>query len=90
MDYIAAGEGYMLRVLEEARKMGLKVPDDLAIVSQDDMRLSLAAGVTAVRQPAAEMGRKAVEIAVRAIEENDLKNMRDEMFYPELIIRKST
>jgi hypothetical protein len=36
------------------------------------------------------MGRKAVEIAVRAIEENDLNNMRDEMFYPELIIRKST
>ncbi len=88
--YFAAGEGYMLRVLDEARKKGLKIPDDLAIVSQDDMRLSLAAGMTAVRQPAAEMGRKAVEIAVRAIQENDLKNMHDEIFYPELIIRNST
>jgi LacI family transcriptional regulator len=89
--YVAAGDNYMLRVLEEARKLGLKVPDDLAIVSQDDFRsLSLAAGVTAIRQPAMEMGSKAVEIAVRAIEDKDLKNMRDEMFYPELIVRKST
>jgi len=88
--YFAAGEGYMLRVLEEIWKMGIKVPEDIAIVSQDDMRLSLAAGVTSVRQPVVEMGRKSVEIAVRAIEENDLENMHDEIFYPELIIRNST
>jgi LacI family transcriptional regulator len=88
--YFAASDPFMLGVLVEARKRGLKVPDDLALVSQDDIDLPLAADVTAIRQPAAEMGRKAVEIAVRAIEENDLKNMRDEMFYPELIIRKST
>jgi LacI family transcriptional regulator len=89
--YVAAGDRYTIRVLEEARKIGLKVPDDLALVSQDDFSfLSAAAGATVVRQPAAEMGRKAVEIAVRAIEENDLENMRDELFYPELIIRKST
>ncbi len=88
--YVAAGDNYMLRVLEEARKLGIKVPDDLAIVSQDDFRIAQAAGITAIRQPAVEMGKKAVEIAIRAIEDNDLKNMRDEMFYPELIIRKST
>jgi LacI family transcriptional regulator len=89
--YVAAGDRFTIRVLDEARKLGLKVPDDLALVSQDDFSfLSEAAGATVVRQPAAEMGRKAVEIAVRAIEENDFLNMRDEIFYPELIIRKST
>jgi DNA-binding LacI/PurR family transcriptional regulator len=88
--YFAGGEYYMIRVLDEVWKMGIKVPDDLAIVGQDNTALSLAAGITAVRQPAVEMGRKAVEIAVRAIAENDLKNMHNEMFYPDLIIRKST
>jgi LacI family transcriptional regulator len=88
--YFAASDPHMLEVLVEARKRGLKVPDDLALVSQDDADLPLAADVTAIRQPLGEMGRKAAEIAIRAIEENDLKNMRDEMFYPELIVRKST
>ena len=88
--YFGASDPYMLMVLKEARKRGLKVPDDLALVSQDDINLPLAADVTAVSQPAAEMGKKAVETAIRAIEENDLKNMHDEMFYPELIVRKST
>lgn len=88
--YCAAGENFAVRMLEEARKMHLSVPDDLAIVSQDDFGLSYAAEMTAIRQPAAEMGRKAVELAVMAIKENDLAAMKDEMFYPELIIRKST
>ena len=88
--YVAAGESYSLRVYQEGLKLGIKFPDDMALVSQDDVRISAAAGFTCVRQPIIEMGRKAVEIAVRAIEGKDLKNMRDEMFYPELMVRKSS
>ena len=88
--YVGAGELNALRLYEEAGKLGIKFPDDIALVSQDDMRISSAAGFTSVRQPVVEMGRKAVEIAARALETKDLKKMRDEMFYPELIIRKST
>jgi DNA-binding LacI/PurR family transcriptional regulator len=36
------------------------------------------------------MGQKAVEMAVSAIEQKEMKKMRDETFYPELIIRKTT
>jgi|GEM_PF-924018 LacI family transcriptional regulator len=88
--YVGAGEFNALRLYEEAGKMGIKFPDDIALVSQDDMRISSAAGFTSVRQPVIEMGMKAVEIAVRAIETKDMKTMYDETFYPELIVRRST
>ncbi len=88
--YVAASDPHMLEILVEIRKRGLKVPDDIAIISQDDMGLPLAANVTAIKQPGEEMGKKAAEIAIWAIKENNIKNMRDELFYPELIIREST
>ncbi|MCX7698369.1 MAG: LacI family transcriptional regulator, partial [Candidatus Goldbacteria bacterium] len=88
--YVAASDPHMLELLDEIRKRGIKVPDDIAIISQDDMGLPLAANVTAIRQPGIEMGKKAAEIAIWAINENDFKNMRDELFYPELIVRGST
>jgi LacI family transcriptional regulator len=88
--YVGAGELNTLRLYEEAGKMGIKFPEDMALVSQDDIRISSAAGFTSIRQPVVEMGRKAVEIAVRAIEEKNFINMHDEIFYPELIVRKST
>jgi DNA-binding LacI/PurR family transcriptional regulator len=49
----------------------------------------LAAEITTISQPMMEMGKKAIEIAARAIEEK-VMNMRDEIFYPELIVRKTT
>ena len=68
----------------------MKIPDDIAIISQDDVAIPLAADITAIKQPIMEMGKKAAEIAISAIEKNDFKNMQDVIFYPELIVRKST
>ena len=87
--YTAASDPYALRLMQEAKKMGLRVPEDLAVVGQDDTVASQAAEITTIRQPIAEMGRKAVEIAVKALTEKDAP-MMDEMFYPELIIRRTT
>jgi len=80
---------HALRLILEAQKSGIKIPEDLAIIGQDDTFLAQATGLTVIRQPIAEMGKKAIEIAVEAIEKKDIK-MRDEMFYPELIVRKTT
>jgi len=88
--YIAGSDAYLPSLLNEIRKKGLKIPDDIALISQDDFFIPLAANVTAIRQPIKEMGQKAAEIAITAIEKNDFKNMQDVIFYPELIIRKST
>lgn len=88
--YLAGSDAYLLNFLKEIKNKGLTIPDDIALISQDDVTLPLAAGVTAIKQPIEQMGQKAAEIAISAIERNDFKNMQDVMFYPELIIRKST
>jgi DNA-binding LacI/PurR family transcriptional regulator len=87
--YVASGEEHAMRIIMEAQKLGIKIPGDLSIIGQDDTFLAQATGMTVIRQPIAEMGRKAIELAVRAIEEKGLA-MQDEIFYPELVIRKTT
>jgi DNA-binding LacI/PurR family transcriptional regulator len=87
--YVSASDEFALRLLKEAGKAGLRVPEDLAIVGQDDTITSFASDMTTIRQPIGEMGKKAVEIAVRALDGNDV-TQKDEIFYPELIVRKTT
>ena len=50
-DLLAAG------LLLEARRLGMRVPDDLAVVGFDDGGIAEAAGLTTVRQPFEESGR---------------------------------
>lgn len=88
--YLAGSDAYLLNFLKEIKNKKLKIPDDIAIISQDDVTLPLATDVTAIKQPIEQMGEKAAEIAISAIEKNDFKNMQNVIFYPELIIRGST
>jgi len=87
--YVATGDYTAYRLYDEIIKRGLKMPDDIALVGQDNAAISRAAEFTTISQPMLEMGKKAVEIAARAIQEKDM-NLRDEIFYPELIVRKTT
>jgi DNA-binding LacI/PurR family transcriptional regulator len=50
-DLLAAG------LLLECRRLGVRVPDDLAVVGFDDGTIAEAAGLTTVRQPFEESGR---------------------------------
>ena len=50
-DLLAAG------LLLECRRLGVRVPDDLAVVGFDDGSIAEAAGLTTVRQPFEESGR---------------------------------
>jgi LacI family transcriptional regulator len=88
--YVAAGDYNAFKLYDEAIKRGLKIPDDIALVGQDNAAISRAAELTTVSQPMREMGKKAVGIAARAIESGDTENMQDVIFYPELIVRKTT
>ncbi len=87
--YVASGDDHALKLLKEAQKMGLRVPEDMAIIGQDDTTAAVAGDITTIRQPITEMGKKAVEIAVRALDEKD-DTLRDEVLYPELVVRKTT
>lgn len=49
-------------VLKAAREMGLKIPDDLAIIGFDDLDMADYVGLTTVRQHLDDSGRIAVEL----------------------------
>ncbi|QBD76955.1 LacI family transcriptional regulator [Ktedonosporobacter rubrisoli] len=61
-DTLAAG------VLRAARKLGLSVPDEVAIVGFDDGELAEALDLTTVRQPLEETGRAAMERLLQQLE----------------------
>ncbi|MFO7658565.1 MAG: LacI family DNA-binding transcriptional regulator [Bacteroidales bacterium] len=58
-----------LGALETIHKRGLKIPDEVAIVGFDDMywSISLNPPLTAVRQPAYEIGKRAAELLIQRI-----------------------
>lgn len=49
-------------VLDTARRHGMRVPDDLAVVGYNDIELAQYLGLTTVRIPMREMGRRGVEL----------------------------
>lgn len=71
-DAIFAGNNLMtLGALETIHKMGFRIPKDIAIVGFDDMiwSNSLNPPLSAVRQPAWEIGKRAGELLIQRIEE---------------------
>jgi LacI family transcriptional regulator/LacI family repressor for deo operon, udp, cdd, tsx, nupC, and nupG len=90
-DAIFAGNNLItLGALETIHKKGLKIPKDVAIIGFDDMywSISLNPPLTAVRQPAYEIGRRAAEQLILRI--NDPSRPTVSMIMKtELIIRSS-
>lgn len=86
-DLIAVG-------LEQAFIMrgSVAVPDEIAIVGYDDIAFAEAAVVplTSVRQPAQDLGRRAIELLVHQVEHGQDVELEHVEFTPELVIRQST
>lgn len=68
----AASDAQAAGVLEAARLLGIKVPDDLSVVGFDDQLVArmTAPRLTTVRQPSEEMGAHAVSIAHQLLSGN--------------------
>lgn len=77
--------GFLQAVLES----GLKIPDDIAIVGNDDIQIAPFTPVplTTIQQPSDKIGRMAVDIIQNRIDEKDIGNRT--ILKPKLIIRKS-
>ena len=88
--FCSAGDMTAIGVMEQAAARGVKVPDDMAVVGFDDLLLSkfVKPSLTTVRQPLNRMGREAFDTIIAAIE-GKLKEEKDIVFQPELIIRES-
>ena len=76
-------------VRESARRLGVRVPEDLSVIGIDDYVLSGVLGLTTVRQDVAAQGREAARLLLRALAEGDTD--REQVVLPtELVVRDST
>ena len=84
-DYTAFG------VLDEAKRRGVRVPEDLWVVGYDDIAMSdwSLFDLTTVRQPTSKMAREAVRLLLARIESDD-HPVESILFEGELIVRGST
>jgi LacI family transcriptional regulator len=84
-----------IHVLQTLQREGIVVPEEVAIVGFDDFELAplLKVPLTAVRQPAAELGRSATRLLLEWIRRgpgSDVRALRSQVVLPtELVIRRS-
>jgi LacI family transcriptional regulator len=88
---IAYNDLMAVGALDALRNRGIKVPDDIAVVSFDDTILATHTypTLTSIRQDSELLGRLAVEMLISIVEGKELK-VRDLVIKPELIIRESS
>jgi LacI family transcriptional regulator len=81
-----------LGLLQQMVRLGLRVPDDLAIVGYDDIEFAEAAAVplTSVSQPRQLLGRTAAELLLEEARGPDGHRHQQVVFAPELVVRAST
>ena len=80
--------------LEACKKLGIRVPEDLAIAGfgNDDISRFVSPGLTTMAQPSFEMGQLAANLILEEINEDEdgKKEVHHETIKPVLIIREST
>lgn len=74
--------------LDVARQEGIRIPEDIAIVSFDDIELAQHAGLTTMRQPMHAMGELAIDRLVARINNFNAPPTLTS-FMPELVVRDS-
>lgn len=63
----AASDVQALGVLEAARILGIRVPEELSVVGFDDVEVAAYVGLTTVRQPLFESGRRGAELLLQML-----------------------
>lgn len=93
-DAVFAANDLVAIGLEQAFVMrgSIAVPEDVAIVGYDDIAFAEAAVVplTSVRQPAQEIGSRAIELLVAQVKDGQHTDLEQIEFVPELVVRQST
>ena len=81
-----------LGVMAALDEMGIKVPDQISVMGNDDIPFSknVPVKLTTIRAPIVELGRKAAEILIRQIESPKSLPVENVVFDAQLIVRAST
>ncbi|HET7647712.1 MAG TPA: LacI family DNA-binding transcriptional regulator [Gaiellaceae bacterium] len=88
----AASDTQALGVLEAARILGLRVPQDLSVVGFDDIEIAAHIGLTTVRQPLFESGRRGAELLLLLLSgtAEQPAHAHSEQLSVELVVRSTT
>ena len=76
-------------MLEAAQALGVRIPDELSVVGFDDVEAASYAGLTTVRQPLFESGRRGAELLLQALAGESLVG-RSEKLPLDLVVRRTT
>lgn len=84
-DEVAAG------IIMEARKAGLRIPEELAVIGFDDQPLAemLMPELTTIKQPVSEIGCTAMELIINRLEGKEAEDKIYTLPF-QLVVRKST
>jgi LacI family transcriptional regulator len=87
----AFNDNIAIGAIQAARARGLRVPDDLSVVGFDDVEHAtiVTPALTTVRQPLAEMGRTAVSLLTRLLEDHRVETLHVDLA-TRLVVRDST
>jgi DNA-binding LacI/PurR family transcriptional regulator len=85
----AGSDSQAIGILEAARQVGCRVPEDLAVVGYNDIEVAAYLGLTSVHIPMREMGRRGVELLLRSIEQPQAPAERVEL-PAELVVRRTS
>jgi LacI family transcriptional regulator len=85
----AASDTQAFGALEAARTLGIRVPEELSVIGFDDIEVASYVGLTTVRQPLFESGRRGAELLLRALAGRPV-DVRTERLPLELIVRTTT
>ncbi|ENQ3113575.1 LacI family DNA-binding transcriptional regulator [Bacillus tropicus] len=85
---IVAGDEVAIGVMTEAEKLGIQVPEDLAIIGFDNQPISQVLQLTTIDQNLNEIGRKAFEMFYRQTSDESSKQEKVEIPYE--LVERST
>jgi DNA-binding LacI/PurR family transcriptional regulator len=88
---ICADDLIALGVMDAALDLGLRIPQEVAVVGFDDVPVAALRRIalTTVRQPVAEMGRRAVELLVDRITKGPDADPVEVVLAPRLVVRRT-
>ena len=85
----AASDTQAIGVLEAARALEIVVPGELSVIGFDDIEVAAYIGLTTVRQPLLESGRRGAKLLLQTLAGSPVQPLR-ELLPLELIVRTTT
>ena len=71
--FFALNDAAAIHLLKILNEIGIRVPDDVAIVGMGDLPVSEAYGITTMSEPLDELGRRSADVLMQLLEDPDLE-----------------